>query len=83
MPYPHTHSSQSSEGLGEEEGEDEADMPTTLEAALSHLGLTELTDVFLNEQFDFDSLVWYSVCQFLSNYTHSLSVSVSMFSVDD
>lgn len=44
------------QGVGGEE-EEETDMPTTLEAALSHLGLTELTQVFLNEQFDFDSLV--------------------------
>lgn len=43
------------QGVGGEE--EETDMPTTLEAALSHLGLTELTQVFLNEHFDFDSLV--------------------------
>ena len=41
----------------EQEEEGEEDMPATLEAALSHLGLAELTQVFLEEQFDFDSLV--------------------------
>ena len=45
------------QGGGGGEEEEETDMPTTLEAALSHLGLTELTQVFLSEQFDFDSLV--------------------------
>ena len=44
------------EGEGEEEEEDTG-APTTLEATLSHLGLAELTEVFLKEQIDFDSLV--------------------------
>ena len=45
------------EEQGEEGEEDEPDMPETLDAALSHLGLAELIQVFLNEHFDFDSLV--------------------------
>ena len=48
------------EGEGEEEEEEEeveTGAPTTLEATLSHLGLAELTEVFLKEQIDFDSLV--------------------------
>ena len=43
------------EGEGEEE--EDTGAPTTLEATLSHLGLAELTEVFLKEQIDFDSLV--------------------------
>ena len=42
----------------EQDTEEDVDMPATLEAALSHLGLSELTDIFLKEQFDFDSLVF-------------------------
>ena len=38
-----------------EEGED--DTPTSLESALSYLGLADLTEVFEKEQIDFDSLV--------------------------
>lgn len=40
-----------------EDGEDETDLPATLEATLDHLGLAGLTGVFLKEQIDFDSLV--------------------------
>ena len=40
-----------------EDGEDETDLPSTLEATLDHLGLANLTGVFLKEQIDFDSLV--------------------------
>ena len=36
---------------------EEVDMPTTLETALSYLGLDDLIHVFLKEQIDFDSLV--------------------------
>lgn len=40
--------------------EEDTDMPTTLEGALSTLGLAELMEVFLKEQIDFDSLVGHS-----------------------
>ena len=51
-----------------EDGEDEMDLPATLEATLDHLGLAGLTGVFLKEQIDFDSLVSLSflLCLFRS-----------------
>lgn len=60
---------------GMEEEEEATDTPTTLEAALSHLGLAELIEIFLKEQIDFDSLVsdysepactWLSLCSLCS-----------------
>ena len=41
----------------DDEEEEEEEMPTTLEEALSLLGLDSLINVFLKEQIDFDSLV--------------------------
>lgn len=44
-------------GEGQEDEEEDVDIPTTLEGALSLLGLAELTDTFTKEQFDFETLV--------------------------
>ena len=55
---------------GVEEGED--DTPTSLESALSYLGLSHLAEVFEKEQIDFDSLV--------SGYSESVLTSLSPLS---
>lgn len=70
------------EGEGREEevedGEDEMDLPSTLEATLDHLGLANLTGVFLKEQIDFDSLVNLSLflCLFRFMFLASCSADV-------
>ena len=73
-------------GEGEEAGvgeEEEVDTPSSLEAALSYLGLSEHVGVFEREQIDFDSLVSSKTGSHNTVLPPSLPPSLPLSAVDD